>query len=108
MFYCQQEFLVESITIQLGDALTPQKVSILRSLDGRIFTPWIYAVSNLDLCSQFFNASIKSLPTALTDTICVGYTANDQPPGDVVSIVNFELFGYKLCVNTSRATWQSA
>ncbi|CAL1527730.1 unnamed protein product, partial [Lymnaea stagnalis] len=81
-----QEFLVESIKIQLGDALTPQKASILKSLDGKTFTPWIFAVSNSDWCESFFSSTYKTVPETTTDTICVTYEADDKPPGDGINL----------------------
>ncbi|KAI8788951.1 laminin subunit alpha [Biomphalaria glabrata] len=81
-----QEFLMEQITIQLGDALTPQKIAILKSQDNKTFTPWIFAVTVNDRCSLFFNATYKMSPESMEDTICVNYVADDVPPGDSIII----------------------
>ncbi|RUS88037.1 hypothetical protein EGW08_004203 [Elysia chlorotica] len=81
-----QEFLVERIIIQLGDALTPQRIVIEKSLDNVDYIPWVYATSNLDWCSTIFSVDIRSNPNTLDGTICVSFAADDQPPGDTISL----------------------
>ncbi|GFR71138.1 laminin subunit alpha-1-like [Elysia marginata] len=81
-----QEFLAERIILQLGDALTPQRIVIEKSLDNVNFVPWVYATSNLEWCSTQFNVDIRSIPETLNGTVCVSYAADDLPPGDTISL----------------------
>ncbi|XP_059169599.1 laminin subunit alpha-2-like [Physella acuta] len=81
-----QEFLASKITIQNGDALTPQRMAIEKSTDGNTYTPWIYAVSLPDWCGTIFPSAYKTVPSSVTDTICVDYVADDKPPGDAITV----------------------
>ena len=75
---------METITLDLGEALSPQKLSIEKSRDGVTYKPWVYAVSDLDYCNSFFRVNVAPLPESVDETICVGFTADDSPPGDKV------------------------
>ncbi|KAK7496947.1 hypothetical protein BaRGS_00011927, partial [Batillaria attramentaria] len=79
-----QEFVAESITIRMGEGLTPQKVSIFRSLNGQDYVPWVYKVVEPDDCIQFFQWNVKPIPVSLADVICTEFAADAVSPGDVI------------------------
>ncbi|KAH9524560.1 Usherin [Bulinus truncatus] len=81
----KQEFLMEGVILQLGDALTPQKISIFKSLDNMTFIPWIFAVTVNDRCGTFFNTTYKTIPDNSADIICINFLADDKPPGDTIT-----------------------
>lgn len=82
----EQEFLAEQVIMILGEALSPQKIAILKLLDGQeSYQPWIYGVTSLDLCQSFFGVSTNRLPSSLDDSICLYYEVDDQAPGDTIS-----------------------
>ncbi|XP_033120753.1 laminin subunit alpha-1-like [Anneissia japonica] len=73
-----ESYLVEYVSIQMGDSARPGSMTLLRSSDGISYSVWEYKVTVNSDCLSDYNVDVKSIVDSDTTVLCSTYGRTEQ------------------------------
>ena len=64
----------------MADSKRPEHMTLLKSVDGVNYTPWIYRVTDEQQCTGLYNVPVLASPTNLDSRICQTYKSGSLGP----------------------------
>ncbi|KAL5005128.1 hypothetical protein ScPMuIL_018584 [Solemya velum] len=89
----EQEFIIESLSIQFDDAKRPGYIAIEKSVDNINYKPWVYRVKSPSDCENIFGVNEEFEPASIVGTICDTYTLATASFSD--ELIEFDFSGLK-------------
>ncbi|CAD5124265.1 DgyrCDS12560 [Dimorphilus gyrociliatus] len=97
----EQEFEINSISLQMGDSLRPKLMSVKKSTDGVTYKSWLHKVTvrDSDCPEKFPTAILSDIPSNLFSILCQQYILDKPVTNEIIkfdlSVVPTNLAAFK-------------